>query len=236
MHTSIRTILVSTFCFLIFLYGLIVGKYEIFPYELMKYARNVIAPSDNSSTPKSIERLELFRKFDSKADLAFVGDSLTAGGLWNEWFPNYLTINRGIGGDRTSDVTARLDNIVSAHPRRIFLMIGINDIHQYVSVSEILRNYGSIVDSLKAESLGVVIQSTIQCELRECGNRHVNSINTLNEGLSKLAAEKNVPFLFLGELSSKDGLNAIYTTDGVHLSALGYLYWKDKIRAHIDEI
>ncbi len=49
-----------------------------------------------------------------------------------------------------------------------------------------------------------------------------------------MASEKKVRFLFLGELSSEDGLDSMYTTDGVHLTALGYTYWVDKIGEAIE--
>ena len=222
------------FCFSLFSYGLIVGKYEVFPYELIKWAKNSVAPSNNSTASKTVERLKIFQLFNSSADIAFVGDSLTAGGIWNEWFPNHMTVNRGIGGDRASDVRARIGTIVAASPSQAFLMMGINDVHQYVSVPKILSSYGAIVDSLNAEGIDVVIQSTIQCELSVCGESHVESVNALNEGLSELASEKKVKFLFLEELSSDGGLPSKYTTDGVHFSALGYAYWVDKIDALVE--
>ena len=222
------------FCFSIFSYGLIVGKYEVFPYELIKWAKNSVAPTDNPKASKTVERVKIFRLFNSNADIAFVGDSLTAGGIWNEWFPNHMTVNRGMGGDKASDVRARMDTIVSANPSQAFLMMGINDVHQYVSVPKILSNYGAVVDSLTAEGIDVVIQSTIQCELSACGKHHVESVTALNKGLSELASEKKVKFLFLGELSSDRGLPSKYTTDGVHLSALGYAYWINKINALVE--
>ena len=62
-------------------------------------------------------------------DIVFLGNSITAGG--NDWserlnIPNIK--NRGIGGDTTDGVIARLDEIIYFKPKAVFLLIGINDL------------------------------------------------------------------------------------------------------------
>jgi hypothetical protein len=36
-------------------------------------------------------------------EVVFLGDSITAGGAWHEWFPDVPVVNRGIDGDTSLD-------------------------------------------------------------------------------------------------------------------------------------
>ena len=219
------------FCFSIFTYGTIVGKYKVFPYYLIKMVKNNIAPNFYFSkpNPSTANAHKLFKYFSPKADIAFIGDSLTDGGEWSDFFPNKRVVNRGVGLDKASDILIRIDSIISTKPGKAYIMVGINDIYQYVPVYDILENYSLIVDALLNANAEVVIQSTIQCQLSKCGTKFVNSVNTLNDGLEELATEKEVSFLNLEELSDQAGLDSKYTTDGIHLNAEGYLYWVQKL-------
>ena len=62
-------------------------------------------------------------------DVVFLGNSITqGGGDWSERL-NYSNIsNRGIGGDVTDGVLARLEEITFFKPKAVFLLIGINDL------------------------------------------------------------------------------------------------------------
>ena len=216
---------------LTFTYGMIVGKYEVFPYQVIKMAKNMMAPIDNSSNPnfRTASANRLFKHFSQKADVAFIGDSITDSGRWSEFFSNIRVVNRGVGGDKTSDILTRLDSVLLTQPTKAFIMVGINDILQYVSVSDILENYSLIVDNLLDANIEVTIQSTIQCNIPTCAAVHVKSVDELNKGLVELASEKEVSFLSLGALSEQGGLNSKYTYDGIHLNGEGYIYWVDML-------
>ena len=63
---------------------------------------------------------------------------------WNEFFGkvNIKNIkNIGISGDVVKGVIERLDNVESSNPKKIFLMIGINDLGKEISVYQILIDY-----------------------------------------------------------------------------------------------
>ena len=62
-------------------------------------------------------------------DIVFLGNSITAGGKdWSERLNEPNIKNRGIGGDVTEGVLARLDELIYFKPRTVFLLIGINDL------------------------------------------------------------------------------------------------------------
>ena len=62
-----------------------------------------------------------------QAHVVFLGDSITEHGNWNEWFPATPLVNRGISGDTTAGVLARLDTAID-NPLAVFLLIGTNDL------------------------------------------------------------------------------------------------------------
>ena len=82
----------------------------------------------------------------------FLGDSITEGGAWAEFFESRVTRNRGISGDTTSGVLARLHQINRFKPSSIFLMIGTNDISFGVAEDEIVENILTIVDLIGTSS------------------------------------------------------------------------------------
>ena len=62
-------------------------------------------------------------------DVVFLGNSITqGGGDWSERLDYPNISNRGIGGDVTDGVLARLEEITFFKPRAVFLLIGINDL------------------------------------------------------------------------------------------------------------
>ena len=58
------------------------------------------------------------------SDIVFLGNSITDGCEWAELFENRHVKNRGISGDRSGWLLERLDSIIAAHPKKLFLMIG----------------------------------------------------------------------------------------------------------------
>ena len=59
-----------------------------------------------------------------QGDVVFLGDSITRGGSWYELHPDSPIRNRGIGGDTTSGVLARLHQVTSGKPSQVLLLIG----------------------------------------------------------------------------------------------------------------
>ena len=227
--------------FVLFSYGVLVGKYKVFPYQFIKMVKNTTFPVENTTVPVEnqnnphwIDAVRSFEHFSQKADIAFVGDSITKAGRWNEFFPSLKVVNRGISGDTASDILPRIDSILSTEPSKVFIMLGINDIHRSVPVSKILENYELIVNALMETNVEVIIQSTIQCEVSVCGVQRVASVNELNNGLKQIAIKNGAKFNSLGDLSDSSGLNSKYTSDGIHLTTKGYIYWVERIEPLVD--
>ncbi len=199
---------------------------------------------EDYSTDTYIARMEYFNSHPlAGGEIVFLGNSITQAGRWEEYFPNALVANRGISGDNTEGMLARVNTIVEAHPSKIFIMVGINDISLSRTNKKILRNYKQIVEVIKQSSPNteIFIQSTLPINndfrvyKRLIGKE--GQIKSLNKKLEQLAIEEKINFINLYPffLNSEAKLKEEYTSDGLHLSDDAYLLWSNIIRAKIEE-
>ncbi len=178
-----------------------------------------------------------------KRGIIFLGNSLTQGGDWTAWFPAQKPANRGISGDNTAGVLARLDEITDAKPAKLFLMIGINDISQNYKNDYLCKNFEKIIRKVLTESpeTTIYIQSILPVN-NDFGRykRLINKekqIEDLNSRLKKLCKKENIKYvnLYTLFLQNKCKLNSAYTTDGLHLNESGYQVWIKAISNMIEE-
>lgn len=177
-----------------------------------------------------------------KNEIILLGDSITNCANWEEIFPGKKVKNRGISGDITLGVLDRMDEIVRSKPKKVFILIGINDIAQKISPEKILENYQNIILKLKNDSprTRVYIQSILPTndEFDTFKNHQgkMQMIKEINIELEKLAKENNVEFinLFPYFLDQNGKLSKSYTNDGLHLLGPGYLLWASIIKKYIE--
>lgn len=200
--------------------------------------------SKTYETENYINRMATFRKEGiEKHSIVFLGNSLTQGGDWNFWFPQRKIANRGISGDNTEGVLARLHEITDAKPTKLFLMIGINDISQNYKNDYLCKNFENIIRKVLTESpeTTIYIQSILPVN-NDFGRykRLIDKekqIEDLNNRLKKLCKKENIRYVDLYSLflQNKCKLNSAYTTDGLHLNESGYQVWIKAISNMIEE-
>lgn len=186
------------------------------------------------------EKVEMFNKLPvRKGAIVFVGNSLTDAGRWNDIAPELPILNRGISGDISFGVVARLDEIIRHQPKKIFLMIGVNDLKRGVPTSYIIKNYYRIVEKVRKESpkTKIYLNSILpinESKLIEAFKSVKNTdVAILNAALKKIAAEKeNIQFVNLHEiLTDKKGqLREEITPDGIHLEVAAYIEVVDYLK------
>lgn len=164
------------------------------------------------------------------ADVVMIGDSLTAFAQWNELFPGVRIINRGIGGDTTYDVRARLDDINLATAKTAFIMEGINQLTNGERPEKIAADYELLIFQLRGAGVRVVVQSTLPiAEWRE----NSVAINSGAEQLNKLMAIfcrfNGIEFVRVNVTDAR----AFYIFDGLHITGEGYLSWRDQIAPYM---
>lgn len=170
-------------------------------------------------------------------DIVFLGDSLTAGGNWDEIFPQYCIKNRGINADLTTGVLKRLDCITKGQPAAVFILIGTNDLPWYEHRHDemILGTYHEIVKKIKTDSPGtrVYVES-----LLPRAHSYAKRIRELNPKLKKMALGLGAEFidLYPNFADEKGDLRADLNNDHLHLLAPGYALWADALRPYLEKI
>ncbi len=171
-------------------------------------------------------------------DVVFVGDSLTFRCPWNELYPELNVKNRGIGSDTINGLLARIDSITATKPKKVFLMVGINDLSDYsnCSIEELVENYLKIVNKFKEScpNCRVYVQS---CLPVVDNNEFNKKIEEFNNELKDNAQPLNYTFvdLYTDFVKLGETLPEIYRGDGVHLNGAGYEKWKSLIDEYVYE-
>lgn len=190
-------------------------------------------PDRNFQRPYYVQKATLHKLIQrKKGSIVFIGDSITDGNEWSEQLNCPLCRNRGISGDISHGVLARLDDVLAERPAKIFLMIGVNDASRYVPNDEVIANYREFVRRTQATSPGtrIYLQSVlpVNANFRKFADRLEENIVILNKALSTIAMEnKNVTYidLYTRFLDADGRLDKRYTNDGLHLLGEGYVLW-----------
>jgi lysophospholipase L1-like esterase len=181
------------------------------------------------------QKLSFFEAMPSqKREVIWMGDSITDGGEWSELFPSKKTLNRGISADNSFGVLNRLYEVIKRKPKKIFLLIGINDIARGIPDTVIIKNYRKIIDSVQMQTPATILY--VQSILPTNNNysdfiKHQNKeahVKLINAELEKLCNKKNVVYVDLhsGFTDEQGKLDKRFTNDGLHLTGEGYKNWK----------
>ncbi len=185
------------------------------------------------------QRLAFFRQMpDEKNEIVFLGNSITEAGEWQELLSPKNVKNRGISGDVTYGVLARLDEVLSAKPAKIFLLVGINDLKRGIPVGTVARNYQRIIETIKRISPKTVlyIQSVLpvnESMISESYKKITNaSVRSLNEKLAVLALQFHCPYVNIHDVmkDANGQLAKEFTTDGIHLWPSAYIRWVNYLK------
>ncbi|MDE6273662.1 MAG: SGNH/GDSL hydrolase family protein [Clostridiales bacterium] len=191
--------------------------------------------------------------------ILFFGDSITAGGrdpnnledLGNGYvkiaagklrllYPDkdLQFVNRGVGGDRTEHLVARLnEDVIAETPDVVILQIGINDAwHRFidgtvVSPEKFRENYEQIVTAIKCTGAKLII---VQPYVLNMGDKarlrpFVNEFNAIIREIADEDADAFIPMdeIFTG-LARDTGADQ-FAEDGVHPTHRGCRYIADRI-------
>lgn len=171
--------------------------------------------------------------------VVFLGDSITAIENWNALLGVSYVANAGISGDTTDDVLGRLDAAIAHKPRKLFLMIGVNDLLKNREVDYIFKNYETILSRIKTQSPDTIIylQSVLPVDknVLKMEGFDEQKVLALNEKIKSLVDGKNVIFidLYASFCGNNNKIYRKYTVDGLHLSAAGYAVWKNLIASYV---
>ena len=180
-------------------------------------------------------RVESFKaRPNQQYKIIFLGDSLTDLGEWNELLPGQAITNRGISSDLVEGVQARLPEIIRRRPKKIFLLIGINNLTAGDNADEVASKIDALIRDIEKSLPDTFIH--LQSLLPTTGTfADLNPrIITVNKKLASMNS-KQTSFLdihsrFMGE----DGrLKADLSADGLHLNSKGYELWASILKEYV---
>ena len=161
--------------------------------------------------------------------LAF-GDSLTAGfgvgpndsyparlqRLLNEKGYHYKVINAGVSGDTTAGGASRIDWVLQHKPEIVIIELGANDGLRGLSISEMRKNLGAIIETCRKNGARVLLAG-----MEITPNLGAEYSREFRESFTQLAKQYKVPLIpfFLENVAARPELTR---PDGVHPTAEGY--------------
>lgn len=164
--------------------------------------------------------------------IVFIGDSITEQFDLNHYFPLKNCINRGISGDTALGILNRLkESVYDTSPKKIFLLIGTNDLCNGDSSSTIYNNLDKIVKKIKDYDISIEIYLLSILPIYENSHQKINydyivcrSNIVINSTNSLLKSIKNVTYINISEelVDINGNLRIEYTTEGLHITEEGY--------------
>ena len=172
------------------------------------------------------ERMAEFAKMRSidATDIVMLGNSLTEfGGDWS----------------KRLGVLNRLDAILSKKPKAILLMIGINDISQDQTAEQIFEKYQRLIDRIWAQAADTKLYVQSVLPINESFGRwktlegKTDVVPVLNVKLRHYCERNHIAYINLFKDFIYHGTNEMrrpLTSDGLHLTYLGYKLWAFRIK------
>ncbi len=202
-------------------------------------------PDVMARSPYWEQKVSLYDKLPvNENDIVFLGNSITDGGEWQELFHMGNVKNRGISADVIDGVLERLKQVTDGHPRKIFLLIGINDVSHHSGASRIASRYEKLVKEIRKQSPETKLYIQSVFPINNDFNRYKNlrgeekTILALNEKIKHIASENGAEYIDLWTVLADPATGKLkkgYTNDGLHLTGEGYKVWVEAIRPMVTE-
>ena len=190
--------------------------------------------------------------------LVFFGDSITeagrnlsdptdlgegfvkiAAGKLRPLYPDvdFEILNYGVGGDRTCELLARVDEVVAQKPDFVVLEVGINDVWRRFTLDEIVTeeefeaNYSALVEKLKAAGAKLILIQPYVLGMTD-KRRFRPYLEPYKEIIGKIARREGLPLIPLDEIFNgvtQDINPAKFSEDGVHPTHRGCRYIADLV-------
>ncbi|WP_319591014.1 SGNH/GDSL hydrolase family protein [uncultured Draconibacterium sp.] len=178
------------------------------------------------------ENKKLKQEATDPARIVFMGNSITEGWINTDraFFDENPYVNRGIGGQTTSQMLVRFRNdVVELQPKAVVILAGTNDIAGNtgpISLEDILGNIVSMAELAKSNGIQVYICSVLPASDYpwKPGLEPAPKIVELNKMLKAYTETNNCVYVdyFSAMVDERLGLQAEYSEDGVHPNLSGY--------------
>src|SRR5205085_4941111 len=170
----------------------------------------------------------------SRQRVVFFGDSITDIWRLNEYFPERDFINRGIGGQITSQLLGRMKaDVLDLKPQAVLILVGTNDLALNVPLLTIEDGYTMMGELASARGIKVIFGSVLPVsDYHKDVNRAFEMtkarppvfIRALNDWLKAYCAQRGYTYVnyFDALVDAQGELTADMSDDGLHPNAKGY--------------
>ena len=169
--------------------------------------------------------------------IVFIGNSITNMFEWRDGFGNASVLNRGISGAYSHEVLDNLESYIVGKPKKIFLMIGTNDLGtEGIDYPDYpATRVRKIVNRIRRElpETELYVQSILPST---SGRRTASNIKKTNDLLRQICDETGATYIDLFSKLAASGSNNMpgtYTYDDLHLTAMGYSVWCKAIESQV---
>ncbi len=147
-------------------------------------------------------------------------------------------LNRGVGGDRTEQLLARVEkDVVEEHPDVVVLQVGINDVwHRFLNGTVVTperfeHNYSEIVRRIKETGASVIVMQPFVLRMGD-KPRLRPYLDSFNAIIRKIAEREELTVIPVDEIFmgvTQDIEPSQFTLDGVHPTHRGCRYLADLV-------
>jgi lysophospholipase L1-like esterase len=176
----------------------------------------------------------LARPGSAESRVVFFGDSITD--IWHldESFPGKPYVNRGIGGQTTSQMLVRFrQDVIDLQPKAVVILAGTNDIAGNsgpISNEDIEANYASLAELAREHNIRVIFSSILPVynytprSQDFFAQRPMDRILALNKWLKDYCEKNNLVYLdyFSAVVDDEGMLKRDLADDGLHPNKAGF--------------
>lgn len=207
---------------------------ENFRELLTQRERKVRDPDRDFLARHAAENAKLPPPAPDRPRVVFLGDSITDNWRLNEYFPDRDFVNRGIGGQVTSQMLARMKaDVLDLKPAVMLVLAGTNDISRGTALSTIEGNLTMIADLAQAHGVKPVFASLLPVsnyhkdktpQFERTRERPLTAIRALNEWIERFCRERGYVHVdyYSAVVDAAGQLKSDLADDGLHPNAAGY--------------
>ena len=164
--------------------------------------------------------------------VVFLGDSITDGWKLNQYFPGKPYVNRGIGGQTTPQMLARMfEDVINLQPAAVIIFAGTNDIARNTgpeTPAMVQENFQAMTELAQLHNIKVILCALTP--ISDYGPRKMSEgrppadILKLNAWLKQYAAKVKAVYAdyYSATVDDKGMLKEGFSRDGLHPNDKGY--------------
>ena len=166
----------------------------------------------------------------------FLGDDITANFDLDKYFQNETLVNQGVNGNTIGSLMERLDDAISLSPKKIVLMIGLNDLISDNGLnSSIKENYNNLITSIinRSNETEIILESLLPVNSKKYDKLNEDIIE-FNDYIKSLSKKYNLKYIDLHDNFSNETklVDKLYL-DGITPNDQGYKLIRDNIKSYI---